>query len=110
MATTPNPIDAFYWTDRATSQYNPFTQEERMPTRTQPANVIAVRNVTQLPLDLQVGDIDPVSGGRIILISPSRRGRVFWVLPETNVNHQSALAAVNNFQVEIPGGDGNIAR
>ena len=120
MATTPNPTDAFYWTSNSPTlgvrdQYNPSTQESRSVMGDGVANVIAVKQL-RVPLDLDLGDIDPVSGGRIFALHPhttggtTRRAKVFFVLPETNVNYQSALDAVNKFQVEIPGGDGGTDR
>ena len=120
MATTPN--NAFYWTSQGVTtgvnkQYNPITQQERdMGINDSNGNVIAVKSVSGLPLDIQVGDIDSVSGGRIFSLFPlrsgetARRGRVFFVLPRFGVNYQSAVDAVNNFQVEIPGGEDNTTR
>ena len=116
MATTPNPTSVFYWTsDGSTiggigirSQYNPITQTRRDQGENDPngnGNVIAVRGLVVSP-DLDLGDIDPVSGGRIYQIvrklETRQRVRVFFVLPETNVNYSSALDAVNKFKVETP--------
>ena len=118
MATT-TPNNGFYWTSDIPSlgvvrQYNPITQETRDRSATDNSgNVIAVRNVSGLPLDISVGDIDPVSEGRIFSLRPlragatSRQGKVFFVLPGFGVNYGSATEAVNKFQVEIPGGDDN---
>ena len=104
MATTPNPTDVFYWTEDASMQYNPISQEGR-GARNHPANVIAVKDL-EVPTDLDLGDIDPVSGGRIFQIirklAARQQVKVFWVLPETNVNYQSAVDAVNKFKVETP--------